>query len=819
MVTRTRFDDECPVARSVDAIGDWWSLLIVRDAFDGSRRFGEFQRSAGVAKNILAARLRTLVTGGVLESVPASDGSAYREYVLTGKGKALFPVIVALRHCGSGASRTSSPPANRTRSWSTAGRDTACARLKCCPRTGDAWAPTTPPSTSSPGDPGLTPRREQPAPEPPVPGVGIMAGARGRGAVAGSSAVERLYFGHEDAERDMAKGLLGPGFVRTAAYEAAVSGRKMLIIGRKGSGKSAICMRLAADGAHAGSTVMITPDDSAGDELRQFELHGLPGDTAKSLIWRYVFAVQAARHLVDHARKAHGRRGRSAVRALHRFLRANDEWTGNRLYDRLVNGARGLRTSLSLEAFGVRAAMDVARGSEGARAARQLEVVEQGVAEAFGALGCAEAHAPLLLLVDQLEQVWSSDLDSHAMLIGLLLAAKHVEGWYGRALRCLLFLRADIYDTLDFGEGDKFHGDELRIEWTDEALRELALARARASVGAELSAERLWTELFPREVEGEASAGHLLARCLPRPRDVIQYLNLCRDTAVQAGHTSVTEQDVLHAGRQFSEWKVQDLAKEYLVAHPYLGRLPVLFENTGYVVTRGALESRLSAVTSALHGAFPEYAEALTPAGVIETLYAVGFLGVRRGGEVEYVGGPQPGPQPHETEFHIHPCFRAALGCTRPTSLRSFRPGDLVQRVASGYGNRSQDGTQAAGVIGRDFALLDQLIRSCHTVQRQVARASGLPDDTRLQIIRQLTQVINHASEALLRLRGGTPVASGAQVLDAAGYLITLAAQLRDSQVDEANGTDMVVRQLEVESSRLVRSVGGSTGGSGQSHN
>ncbi|MGX1757496.1 winged helix-turn-helix transcriptional regulator [Streptomyces lydicus] len=101
MVTRTRFDDsECPVARSVDAIGDWWSLLIVRDAFDGSRRFGEFQRSLGVAKNILTARLRTLVAGGVLESVPASDGSAYREYVLTPKGKALFPVIVALRQWG-----------------------------------------------------------------------------------------------------------------------------------------------------------------------------------------------------------------------------------------------------------------------------------------------------------------------------------------------------------------------------------------------------------------------------------------------------------------------------------------------------------------------------------------------------------------------------------------------------------------------------------------------------------------------------------------------------------------------------------------------
>ncbi|OPG03089.1 transcriptional regulator [Microbispora sp. GKU 823] len=101
MVRRTRFDDsDCPVARSVDAIGDWWSLLIVRDAFDGHRRFGEFQRSLGVAKNILAARLRALVSGGVFEVVPASDGSAYQEYVLTPKGRGLFPVIVALRQWG-----------------------------------------------------------------------------------------------------------------------------------------------------------------------------------------------------------------------------------------------------------------------------------------------------------------------------------------------------------------------------------------------------------------------------------------------------------------------------------------------------------------------------------------------------------------------------------------------------------------------------------------------------------------------------------------------------------------------------------------------
>src|ERR1700739_4376600 len=88
---------ECPIARSLDAIGDWWSLLIIRDALLGRRRFGEFQKSLGLAKNILTVRLRALVDRGILEMAPASDGSAYQEYVLTPKGRGLFPVLVALR--------------------------------------------------------------------------------------------------------------------------------------------------------------------------------------------------------------------------------------------------------------------------------------------------------------------------------------------------------------------------------------------------------------------------------------------------------------------------------------------------------------------------------------------------------------------------------------------------------------------------------------------------------------------------------------------------------------------------------------------------
>ncbi|MCU6671000.1 helix-turn-helix transcriptional regulator [Enterobacteriaceae bacterium H4N4] len=99
---RTRLEESsCPVARSLDIIGDWWSLLIVRDALRGITRFGEFQKSLGIAKNMLATRLKLLVDEGILVLQPASDGSAWQEYVLSEKGRALQTVLVALSQWGN----------------------------------------------------------------------------------------------------------------------------------------------------------------------------------------------------------------------------------------------------------------------------------------------------------------------------------------------------------------------------------------------------------------------------------------------------------------------------------------------------------------------------------------------------------------------------------------------------------------------------------------------------------------------------------------------------------------------------------------------
>ena len=99
----------CPIARALDVIGDWWSLLIVRDALRGTTRFGDFHKSLGLSKNILTRRLRTLTEQKILELVPAADGSAYREYRLTDKGRSLYPVLISLALWGQDNAPTRGP--------------------------------------------------------------------------------------------------------------------------------------------------------------------------------------------------------------------------------------------------------------------------------------------------------------------------------------------------------------------------------------------------------------------------------------------------------------------------------------------------------------------------------------------------------------------------------------------------------------------------------------------------------------------------------------------------------------------------------------
>ena len=98
---RTPFADwPCSIARSIDLLGDWWTPLVLRDAYFGAKRFEHFQRNLGIGRNVLTQRLNRLVDEGMFKRVPYQDHPPRYNYVLTDKGRDFFPVLMAMSAWG-----------------------------------------------------------------------------------------------------------------------------------------------------------------------------------------------------------------------------------------------------------------------------------------------------------------------------------------------------------------------------------------------------------------------------------------------------------------------------------------------------------------------------------------------------------------------------------------------------------------------------------------------------------------------------------------------------------------------------------------------
>ncbi len=98
---RTRFEDApCPIARTTDLMGDWWTPIVMREAFVGRRRFDDIQKALSLSRGVLAQRLARLVDEGLLEKRLYEERPPRHEYILTDKGRAFYPVLAAMWRYG-----------------------------------------------------------------------------------------------------------------------------------------------------------------------------------------------------------------------------------------------------------------------------------------------------------------------------------------------------------------------------------------------------------------------------------------------------------------------------------------------------------------------------------------------------------------------------------------------------------------------------------------------------------------------------------------------------------------------------------------------
>jgi hypothetical protein len=349
----------------------------------------------------------------------------------------------------------------------------------------------------------------------------------------------------------------------------------------------------------------------------------------------------------------------------------------------------------------------------------------------------------------------------------------------------------------------------MRVDWTKERLVQMILARAQASLGRTIPPEYLWGSLFPASVAGVASQEYIVNHTLMRPRDIIHLCNLCRDTAEQNGHSSILESDVQYAIVQYSQWKLQDLVIEYRVNYPFLSGLMGIFQDSGYMILRDGLERRFAQIHETLRSRYPEHVNTLTLQGVIDILFDVGFLGVRRGHIITFGYMQNATVQPTDSEYFIHPCFRSALRSVTATIKEHYQPDQLVYQV-----QRTIRG-DFAGRPGRTdpaFVLLRSIERGGHRILSGLEH-SDFPPEARTEIAAEIRKVLSDTAEIeqLFRGndRGSVYVISHTYLV--AQFLEALAEQLDRDGFAEKQNARFVVRSIQDVARDLLDQASGSS--------
>jgi hypothetical protein len=360
---------------------------------------------------------------------------------------------------------------------------------------------------------------------------------------------------------------------------------------------------------------------------------------------------------------------------------------------------------------------------------------------------------------------------------------------------------------VQFFDKDKMHSDEMRVDWTKERLLEMVLTRAQASLGRAIAPEYLWGEIFPVRIDGVASQEYIVAHTLMRPRDVIHLCNICRDTAEQNGNSTIIESDVLYAIVQYSQWKLQDLLIEYRINYPFLSGLMGIFQDSGYIVLRDGLEKKLFEIYETLRSRYPEHVNTLTLQGVIDVLFDIGFLGVRRNQEISYGYMQNAAMEPMDSEFFIHPCFRPALRSVAATIKDHYQPNQLVYQVQRAIGG---DFVGTRGRSAPEFALLRSIERGVQRILEGL-KHSDFPLETRAEISAELSNVMintTEVEESFRRNRYAVDVVS--HTYGVARFFGVLADQLDREGFTRKQNARFVVGSIQDLARQLLEEAGGS---------
>lgn len=478
-----------------------------------------------------------------------------------------------------------------------------------------------------------------------------------------------LDFGAPAAERDVSKGLY-EYFVESEEYRRVATGAKTLVLGNRGTGKSAI-FKVAAERNRKTNAVVIElrPEDYAYEMLHATLRREADGKWAKTAAfaaaWKYLLLLLTLRRLNDSGFKL--KVGGEAK--IHSYLRDNIKGEQASAIALLVSYIKRIEgVKIGTYEAGIRT-----RDLDGLY---KLEELQPLMPALCGLLD----RKPVAIFVDELDQGWDSSDDARAFVAGLVQAANALNQLHHN-LRVFVSLRQELYDNIPalYEDAQKYRDVIEVIRWDEDRLKSLIANRVRHTVPAlkHMDDQQCWESVFVPVLQYRQSKSfnYVVDRTLFRPREMIQFCTEALEVARQQNGLPIDYTVLNVAEIRYSGDRAKDIAAEYRFQYPGLLSVFETLRGRAFAMDRDELEYTCLQL---VEGEIQVDAEAhrwisnQDPEYLIEVLWRIGFLRAQAVGGIKALqrsGSTYLGSYQVEhlnlrnlTRFHVHPMFRSYLG-------------------------------------------------------------------------------------------------------------------------------------------------------------
>jgi hypothetical protein len=452
-------------------------------------------------------------------------------------------------------------------------------------------------------------------------------------------------------------------FIPTAQYQKAKQGHARLVVGRKGTGKSALFYSLRSTFRPLKTHLVLDlrPEGHQLVKLREFVLAGLSGGYQQHLLtafWNYLLIVEIAYQIAKHEGTLHYRDARLR-NAFDRIAAEFQDDTDDEQADfserllRLVNEVTERRSQMAEPQSNADITQLVY--------SRQIRELVDALTEYLSI-----SRRNVWILIDNLDKGWpihSVLPEDISILRSLLEATRKLERQFASReveLHSVAFIRNDIYQHLILEPADRGKETAALLDWNDsEVFKQLLARRLAAGLNGDMEFDSLWAQFFPSHIRGEESFQFILNRTLMRPRELLRFVRECIDVGVNRQRQKLTERDILQAEQNYSSDALVDVCLEMRDVNANFGDVPYAFIGSTVVLSKADATKRLE--DSGIQPGDISYA--------LDILLWFGVIGIYLDDEEERYSYQYE----HNTNmltagvshyaYCIHPAFRAALGC------------------------------------------------------------------------------------------------------------------------------------------------------------